>query len=198
MTNVSVAPDPEIKQLIADFQDRSGLRDVEYEIKQRSDGQALILQMANPTERFYKILTSVAEAKASERIPTPTIKKRTPANRLQSPEAKYFLRTLSESLNINRFSFKEEFFDRYTKSVSNAEAQITAAANHIVYGRRGAGKSSLLLYAMRSREMEGLRSAWIDMQTYEKRKDSKVTIDILLAVIAQLETSVSISNDYKE
>jgi hypothetical protein len=195
MTN-SIVPDPEIKQIIADFQARSGLRDVEYDIKQRSDGQALILQIANPTERFYKILTSVAEAKTSERLPTPTIKKRTPANRLQSPEAKYFLGTLSGSLNINRSSFKEEFFERYTKSVSNAEAQITAAANHIVYGRRGAGKSILLLYAMRSREMEGMRSAWIDMQTYEKRKDSKVAIDILTSVLEQLEDGLSISPSY--
>jgi hypothetical protein len=52
MTQISIKPDPDIKQIITDFQDRSGLRDVEYEIKQRSDGQALILQIANPTEPF--------------------------------------------------------------------------------------------------------------------------------------------------
>ena len=190
---MNVKPDSAIKQIIAKFQERSGLRDVEYDIKQRSDGQALILQIANPTERYYKILTSITEAMGVDSIPTPTIKKRSPSNRLQSPEARYLLRTLSESLNINRFSFKEEFFERYTKSVSNAESQITAAANHIVFGRRGAGKSSLLLYAMRSREMEGLESAWIDMQTYEKRKDSKVVIEIFSIVIEQLSEVLSIS-----
>jgi hypothetical protein len=187
---------PDVKQILDAFQMRSGLRDVAYEVKPRADGQALLLHMANPTERFYKILADITAADAFNNTPTPTIKKRTPANRLQSPEAKYFLRTLSESLNINRFSFKEQFFDRYTKSVSNAESQITAAANHIVYGRRGAGKSSLLLFAMRSREVEKLQSAWIDMQAYEKRSDGKVVMEILSDVMTQLSPVLSMSPTY--
>lgn len=190
-------PDAVVDQIVSDFQHRSGLLDAEYEIKERSDGRALIFQMANPTDRFYRILTNIIEERAPENLPTPTIKKRAPANRLQSPEARYFLRTLSESLNINRYSFQQEFFDRYTKSVSNAEAQITAAANHIVYGRRGAGKSSLLLYAMRSRELERLSSAWIDIQTYEKRSDNKAAIEILLEVTEQLLSVLSGVRSYE-
>jgi hypothetical protein len=115
-----------------------------------------------------------------------TIKKRTPNNRLQSPEGRYFLRILSESLNINRRSFKDDFFARYTKSVSNAEAQITAAANHIVFGRRGAGKSSLLLYAMRTREKQGQPSVWLDMQVYQKRSDNHVVLDVFAEILNQL------------
>lgn len=196
MKPVSVTPDPAIAHIIADFQNRSGLRDVEYEIKQRSDGQALIFKLANPTERFYKVLKMILDAQPVDQTPTPTINKRSPASRLQCPETKFFLRTLSESLNINRFSFKEEFFDRYTKSVSNAEAQITAAANHVVYGRRGSGKSSLLLYALRSRENDGLQSAWVDIQAYEKRGDSKVVLDIISETLEQLAVELSISPTY--
>jgi hypothetical protein len=186
MKPMHVALDPEIEQIITEFQNRTGLRDVEYEVKPRSDGQALIFKLANPTERFYRILKVILASYSNYQIPTPTISKRSPTNRLQCPETKFFLRTLSESLNINRFSFKDEFFDRYTKSVSNAEAQITAAANHVVYGRRGSGKSSLLLYAVRSREKDGLQSAWVDIQAYEKRADSKVVLDILNEILEQL------------
>ncbi len=196
MNHTSTHADPEIERIVAEFQTRTGLQDVDYEVKQRSDGQLLIFKMANPTDRFYKFLTSIIEERAFERIPTPTIKTRAPTNRLQSPEAKYFLRTLAESLNINRFSFRDEFFERYTKSVSNAEAQITAAANHIVYGRRGAGKSSLLLYALRRREAEGLQSAWIDMQAYQQRNDSKVVLEILSELMDQLEKVLSMSPTY--
>ena len=183
----------EVQRILAEFENRSGLSGVEYEIKDRPDGQALIIWMSNPTERFYRVLQEINSSEVA--TATSTVQKRIPVNRLQSPEAKYFLRILTESLNINRFSFKEDFFARYTKSVSNAEAQITASANHIVYGRRGAGKSSLLLYAMRSREKDGRPSAWVDMQVYEKRRDNRIILDIFSDVLRQLKT-VSPSFDH--
>jgi hypothetical protein len=195
MTSKSQALGVDLGRLVREFESRSGLQEVEYEVKHRPDREALIIKMANPTERFYKLIETITNGEDDE-FPTITLKKRAPNNRLQSPEARYFLRVLSESLNINRFSFKDEFFERYTKSVSNAEAQITALANHIVYGRRGAGKSSLLLYAPRSREAQGLRSAWIDFQTYEKRNENKVVVSILSAILDQLEPTISNSPTY--
>ena len=182
------ALDPDVESILATFKRRSGFEGVDYEIKQRADTQALVLQMANPTERFYRVLQEIKAEIKQDDVPTVTIKKRSPRNRLQSPEAKYLLQTLSESLNISRYSFKDDFFARYTTSVSNAEAQITAAANHIVFGRRGAGKSSLLLYALRSREPETQPSAWVDMQAYESRNDNRVVLDILNEVLKQIQS----------
>lgn len=189
---------PEIETILTAFGRRSGFNGVEYEVKQRADRQALVLRMANPTERFFRVLQEAKSEIVNDDPPTVTIEKRMPRNRLQSPEAKYYLQTLSESLNISRFSFKEDFFARYTKSVSNAEAQITAAANHIVFGRRGAGKSSLLLYAMRSRDAEVQPSAWVDMQVYEGRGDSRVVLDILIDVLQQLEELFARSSTYAQ
>jgi hypothetical protein len=187
---------PEAKAILANFKRRSGFDGIEYEAKRRADTQALVLRMANPTERFFRVLEEArTDAGSYDTLPV-TIEKRIPRNRLQSAEAQYFLQTLSESLNISRFSFKEDFFARYTKSVSNAEAQITAAANHIVFGRRGAGKSSLLLYALRSRDAETQPSAWIDMQVYEGRSDNLVVLDILIDVLRQLEALLSKSSEY--
>jgi hypothetical protein len=189
---------PEVEAVLTNFRRRSGFDGVEYEVKQRGDTQALVLQMANPTERFFRVLLEAKSDIARDDAPTVTIQERTPRNRLQSAEAKYFLQTLSESLNISRFSFREDFFARYTKSVSNAEAQITAAANHIVFGRRGAGKSSLLLYALRSRDTETQPSAWIDMQVYESRNDNRVVLDILIDVLQQLEAFMARSSAYTQ
>lgn len=176
----------DVKQFLEQFEVRSGLFGIEYETRDRSDGQALILKVANPTERLYRVLGEIGVPQPTDGLLIPTLEKRTPANRLESPEARYFLRILSESLNINRFSFKDDFFARYTKSVSNAESQITAAANHIVFGRRGAGKSSLLLYAMRTREKQSQPSAWLDMQVYEKRTDHVIVLDVFADVFKQL------------
>ena len=187
---------PEVEAVLANFKRRSGFDGVDYEIKQRSESQALVLQMANPTERFFRVLQEARSELANQNGPTVTIEKRTPRSRLQSSEAKYFLRTLSESLNVSRMSFKEDFFARYTKSVSNAEAQITAAANHIVFGRRGAGKSSLLLYALRTRNWSTEPSAWVDMQVYESRNDNRVVLDILIVVLDQLKEFMGRSSAY--
>jgi hypothetical protein len=189
---------PEVAAILSNFRRRSGFEGVDYEVKQRAETQALVLQMANPTERFFRVLQEAKSEVGREDAPTVTIEKRTPRSRLQSAEARYFLQTLSESLNISRFSFKEDFFARYTKSVSNAEAQITAAANHIVFGRRGAGKSSLLLYAMRSRDAEAQPSAWIDMQVYERRNDNRVVLDIFIDVLQQLEVLAVRSSAYTQ
>lgn len=179
--------EPNASRILREFEKRSGLVGIEYEVKQRPNGQALILHMAHPAERFYRFLQDINPATTDDGSTTSTIVKHVPSNRLQSAEARYFLRILSESLNISRFSFQDDFFARYTRSVSNAEAQVTASANHIVYGRRGAGKSSLLLYAMRSRQVEHEPSAWVDMQVFEKRKDTRVVLDVLADVLRQLQ-----------
>ncbi len=177
---------PELESILTIFKRRSGFEGVEYEVKERADTQALVLQMANPTERFFRVLEEARSERNRDDAPVVTIQKRTPRDRLQSAEAKFFLQTLSESLNTSRFSFGEDFFARYTKSVSNAEARITAAANHMVFGRRGAGKSSLLLYALRSRDPETQPSAWIDMQLYESRSDNRIVLDLLADALQQL------------
>ena len=198
MSSLMSVKTSDVDDVVREFQDRSGLEDVEYEVKPRHDGFALIIELAQPGERFYRILEEIRAAKPLSAVSVATIAKRTPQNRLQSPEARYFLRVLSESLNISKLSFKDDFFARYTKSVSNAEAQVTAAANHIVLGRRGAGKSSLLLYSMRMREQQRQPSAWVDMQVYGKRGDNGVVVDLLTEVLSQLRDLLSANPQYSD
>jgi hypothetical protein len=194
MRDALQTPDPDIKRILGEFETRSGLSGVDYELKDRPDGQALIIRLSNPTERFYRVLQEINASEGA--VTTSTVQRRIPANRLLSPEARYFHRILAESLNINRYSFKEDFFARYTKSVSNAEAQIIVSANHIVFGRRGAGKSSLLLYAMRLREKEDQPTVWVDMQVYEKRSDNRIVLDVFSDVLRQLQSTESGPSDY--
>jgi len=170
------------------FEQQSGLQGIDSEYKQRPDGTLLVIKVANPTERLFRVLETAREqvGRESEGELRATLQRAVKQNPLQSAEGRLLLRTLSESLNINKNSFKDDFFGRYTKSVSGAEEQVTAAANHVVFGRRGAGKSSLLLYGLHSRIARGRNSAWVDMQVYSQRTDAGVAIDILLDVISQV------------
>ena len=171
------------------FEQQSGLLGIDVELKKRSDGDLLVIKVANPTERLFRILESSREQivlKDGVELRA-TLVRAAKRNPLQSAEGRLLLRTLSESLNINRNSFKEDFFARYTKSVSRAEEQIVAAANHVVFGRRGAGKSSLLLYGLHTRSSRGLASAWVDMQVYSQRADIGVAVDLFLEIFSQIK-----------
>jgi hypothetical protein len=178
---------PELELTLQEFEKRSGLNGIEHDVLARSDGEILRIKIANPSNRFFSILEDVRKevSAKSESDPRATLVKARKPNPLSSAEGRLLLRTLSESLNVSRHTFGEDFFTRYTKSVFGAESQITADANHIVFGRRGAGKSSLLLYALHTRNREGLQSLWIDMQTYARRADLKVAADVLVEVLSQ-------------
>lgn len=181
-------PDRQIMDKIKkEFELKTGLSGLKTEVKERETGAILVIKVANPTDRFFKILEQIRSeyrADDSDR-PLVTLMREPGSNLLQGAEGRLFLKTLSESLNINRYSFQEDFLSHYTKSVFGAEEQIVASANHVIYGRRGTGKSMLMLYALHTRESEGQLSAWIDMQVYQRRRDEAVMADVLRDLLDQ-------------
>lgn len=188
MTNAPAAnANAQLDRVRKDFERASGLIGLDYEVLTRSDGDILILYVANPTERLFGILEKVIKRQESDSLfpLRATLKRRIPKNVLASAESKLLLRVLAESLTVSRHTFSEDFFSRYTKSVFGAEEQITSAGNHIVFGRRGSGKSSLLLYALHSLAGDALPSVWVDMQVYNHRSDPGVILDVLLEIISQ-------------
>jgi hypothetical protein len=63
--------------------------------------------------------------------------------------------------------------------VPNARASlsaVTAARHHLIFGRRGAGKTALLVEARRSVEKEGAITAWVNIQTYRRESPSRVLL----------------------
>ncbi len=192
----SVADDSDLaaiaKRVLRKFESSTGLVGLRHEILSRSTGSVLLVHMSNPTERHYSLLASAlnAETAGSDQL-LATLKKTSENSLLQSPEVRLFLRVLSESLTITRHTFSEDFFNRYIKSVTGVEDQVVSAANHIIFGRRGSGKSSLLLWAMHGRKRDGLPFAWIDMQVYAQREDRRVFLDVLLDVLEQTHDAVA-------
>ena len=171
------------------FEAKTGLSDVDYEVRTRTDGDILVILLAAPTERLHAILDELSEAHPPDELfPShATIEGRQKKNLADSAEARLLLRVLSESLTISRHSLDGPFLDRYTRSVSGAEEQVVAQTNNVVYGRRGSGKSSLLLYAVNELLEEKRPSIWFDMQAYSHRSDHGVSADVLLQLVCDLE-----------
>lgn len=174
-------------QIIKEFEKRSGLVGVRYKIQRKSIYDLVSIEVNFPSERLFQIIQSINED-LIDSIPDNvkvTIKSGSPENIIQSAETRLLLRVLSEVQNVNRFSFQDDFFSRYTNSISGAEEQIVASANHVVLGRRGAGKSMLLLYAWHSRRIAEKPSAWIDMQVYTGRSDEHVASQLMAEILEQ-------------
>jgi histone H3/H4 len=183
---------PDLRQgasaTLSAFEKVAGMRGVKHYVKSRADGAYLVIGLAYPGERHYSLLES-ALGQLPEDNPfreRTTIERWSHEDRLDTAETRLLQRVLSESLTVGRDSFREDFFARYIRSVSGEEEKIESAANHVVFGRRGAGKSSLLVYAMRRLEEEKSPFAWVAMQTFGGRGDNGVIVQVLIDIIEQL------------
>ena len=158
--------------------------------KSRPDGNYLIFEAAAPSSRIF---SSVAEINTSLSDDHPfkdrnrgKKKKKKANNQISAPETKLFRREISESLTVDKNTFGEDFLERYTSSVSNLEELVVSNANCIIYGRRGAGKSSLLGYAMHQvKRLEG-NFAWVAMQTYNGRDDQQAIASVISEIVQSI------------
>ena len=174
------------------FEKESGLLGLDSKVLTKRNRSILVIYVSHPTDRLFAILESVREAHTPEDGDSPiaTLKRRSHRDIFHSAEIRLLLGVLTESQNVNRYSFPKDFFARYTTSVSGAETQIVSNANHVVLGRRGAGKSMLLLYAWHRRKQQDKPSVWIDMQVYSGRDDHGVIADILIDILDQLRGAI--------
>lgn len=187
--------------LAAYAQKLSGIRPDWY-IKKRSDGPYLIIEFANPSEHHYgihnSIVASLNENNAFKDRVTIGVRRQAPKSRLLLPETHLLKKVIAESLTIDKFSFNEDFFSRYTASVTGLEQQITTKANFVVYGRRGAGKSSLLAYALHTAIKEKAPHSWVAMQTFAKREDPQVIPAVISAILYDIKNEYSDSGELDE
>lgn len=175
--------------LIAYSRQLSGIRPDWY-LKERPDGPYLVIEFASPSEHHYKIHNNLVLALPDDNPfkdrSTVLARRIAPKARLLLPETQILKKIIAESLTIDRHSFNEDFFSRYTASVTSLEQQITARANFVIYGRRGAGKSSLLAYSMHTAIRSGEPYSWVAMQTFAKRLDHQVVPAAISAVLYDL------------
>lgn len=171
-------------------------------IKSRPDGEFIIFEFASPSERHFRLANQVNESLSEDhsfkdRIGV-TSRKKKPSNVLATPEAVMLQRELAASLTVDRYTFGENFLDRYTESVTNLEDQIVVAANHMVFGRRGSGKSSLLAFSMHQLRNSKQPFAWIAMQTYAGRSDIQVSATIIGEIISEASRFADSPSEFLE
>jgi len=102
---------------------------------------------------------------------------------LRSLEVQLLQRIFSESLTVGKSTLDSGFHRKFIPFLGGEERRIYSEANHVVYGRRGAGKSSLVLYACHQAQRAGRPFAWIALQQYSGRDDLLVIPQVLYEIV---------------
>ena len=171
-------------------------------IKDRPDGAYLVIEFSEPADRHYEILNKVNENLDSSNIfqDRSSINKRArrPANPLTIPETELLVKELSSSLTVDKDTFGDDFFSRYTESWTGTERAIVLPVNTAVYGRRGSGKSSLLAYAKHTLAKSAQPLVWIAMQTYAARVDEQVIASVISLIFREAASFVNDQQKFQE
>lgn len=178
------------QRIVEAFSAAAGLATLPSEVTHRVDGDFLTIQVRNPTERLFTILQQTMAAQFADSpfvSRVALVKRLKSAMSLNDPEVALLQRSLSESITIGRSSLGTSFKEKYVRSLFGAEDQLDAQGNHVVFGRRGSGKSSLMLFVLQRRLDSGLLSVWVGMQAYERRKGLGVVLDVLTEIVDSLE-----------
>lgn len=119
-----------------------------------------------------------------------------PKTWLNSIEVQLLQRILSESLTIGKATLDSAFHRKFIPFLGGEERRIYSEANHVVYGRRGAGKSSLVLYACYQAQREKRPYAWIALQQYRGRKDLIVIPQVLFEIVESVARFPGIEQEH--
>ena len=74
----------------------------------------------------------------------------------------------------------------YVRDARANIATVIAARHHLIFGRRGAGKTALLVEAKRMAEAEGAISAWVNVQSLRHQDTNRVIAIILENILEAL------------
>ncbi|MEU5765817.1 hypothetical protein ABZ782_07835 [Streptomyces asoensis] len=76
----------------------------------------------------------------------------------------------------------------YVRDVEFNLTAVTASRHHLIFGRRGAGKTALLVEARRQLTAEGAISCWINMQTLRHESPDRVFLYVLEEIAEAIVT----------
>lgn len=199
---IKTGVDAALQEVLSAFSRKLNSVKFDYHMKSRPDGEYVVFEVANLSDRFYSLVNEVNESLSDEHEFKDRIiiqeRPKKPQNIFDMPEMMLLKKELTQSLTVHRNTFKEDFFSRYIPSVSNSEDDVVGRANFVVYGRRGAGKSSLLAYAMHTAEKENLPFVWVAMQTYSGRSDIQAIFSVLAEIFCEVKGFSSDSQSVEE
>jgi hypothetical protein len=101
---------------------------------------------------------------------------------LKSRETDLLRSLIARSLTVTSDQASKEFTVEFVPFRGGEEQTITQAANHVILGRRGVGKSSLILLGVRTLQSYGDVPVRIDLEPYRGRRDPACVVEVIREV----------------
>ncbi len=101
---------------------------------------------------------------------------------LKSKETDLLRSLIARSLSVTSEQASKELAIEFVPFRGGEEQTITQSANHVILGRRGVGKSSLILLGVHNVESFGDVPVWIDLEPYQSRRDPGCVVEIFREV----------------
>lgn len=179
------------EEFVERFAASCGIRTPAYELVDKAGESYLAIHVGKITEFYAQKLSELRSTlgldnEFSTRV---FLKQSRPVSWLQSSETQILQRLLAESLTVGRSSLKSPFFRRSAFVVGGEEQRVYSETNHVIFGRRGAGKSSLVLFACNRAQRDGTPYAWLTLQQYRGRHDLLVIPQVLYELVDAIENA---------
>ncbi|GAA2016806.1 AAA family ATPase [Pseudokineococcus marinus] len=177
------------------FQDRAGVEVLEISTRAYPDelnyivfvaeadvaagaviGNELDDELARSGSRAFVIVRKAPESLVAEAAGKPV------KLGVHDPRANDLLRLISAR---SRVSIAQPSL-AYVKDAQANLSVVTAARHHLIFGRRGAGKTALLVEARRQAEEEGSLTCWSNIQSLRQETPHRVVLYVLEELLATL------------
>jgi hypothetical protein len=174
------------EQLSARFAAICNIAQIQHEVVEKAGEPFLAIIVGSDNDFYY---SSLEELNDSIDEQNPFFEKvflriKRPTNWIQSTECQILLRLLSDSLSVGKAQLGTDFTKRLIPF--GEDTQVVSKTNHVIYGRRGSGKSSLLLWLCTELDKREIPYAWISMQQYQGRDDLLTVWQILYDIVMEL------------
>ncbi len=159
----------DIEKQVREYFLEGGIRPVEIKIR-RFPGETIVIvevasQFQRATELGNSIDSEIEDGFVTVRLIKPPEKSETPP--VRSVRDERVTRLVSLLDERSRTSEAQPSL-RYVEDVEGRLQVATSERHHLIFGRRGAGKSALMLQAKSQLERAGVQTLWVNIQTLRK------------------------------
>lgn len=112
-------------------------------------------------------------------------------NGLQSGEVELLRSLINRSLRVTSPNTERLLSIKFVPFKGGEDRLAVQPANHAIQGRRGVGKSSLILVAHRKVMDLGHLPVWVDLQPFRSRTDLQVCVEVLHEILQDLSSKTA-------
>jgi hypothetical protein len=175
----------EAERISRRFLELTGLTSIEFEEAQVGHGVFLHFRVGQDAPLYRWALTTIDNEIGPEHQlhGSLTLSVSNAKFDLNGMEAQILGSLITRSLRVTSDQPRNSLVVEFVPFRGGEHRTITQPANHAILGRRGVGKSSLILLGVRKVASAGHIPVWLDLQPYRGRREPRCTIEILREIL---------------